>query len=186
MSRSARPSGIPAGIDDLGPVELLRLVSQCERELRRALADRVRHLAISDVELLVLWLCYEAHEPGIAQNELASAAGVSAAQMSGLVERLRQRGMLAAKRCAKDRRRQYWNLTDEGSGTLNEIRADFEAVSVALTKHLPVNEQKLLASLLERLVRAAERPLALRAVTPGTGDRGQHWEVHDENAKNNN
>ncbi|MBC8875315.1 MAG: winged helix-turn-helix transcriptional regulator [Planctomycetes bacterium] len=183
MPQLARPSGIPAGIDDLGPVELLRLVSQCERELRRTLADRVRRWGISDVELLVLWLCCEAREPGIAQNELAVAVGVSAAQMSGLVECLRQRGLLAAKRCAEDRRRQYWTLADEGSRMMNEIRTDFGAVSVALTKHLSVDEQKLLASLLERLVRAAERPLALRAVTPDIDDSGQHREVHDENTK---
>ena len=186
MSQLARPPGIPSGIDDLGPVELLRLVSRCERELRRALADRVRHLAISDVELFVLWLCYTAHEPGVAQNELAGAAGVSAAQMSGLVERLRQRGLLLPKRCAEDRRRQYWNLTDEGSRTLHEIQADFGAVSAALTRHLSIDEQKLLASLLERLARAAERPLALRAVSPDTDDSGQHREVRDENAKNDN
>jgi len=183
MSLSARPLGIPAEIDDLGPVEMLRLVSQCERELRRVLAGRVRHLAISDAELLVLWLCYEARELGIAQNELAATVGVSAAQMSGLVERLRQRGLLIANRCARDRRRQYWRLTDEGNRTLNEIRSDFAGVSVALNRHLSVDEQKLLASLLERLIRAAERPLGLRAVTPESGDRGEHREVHDEKTK---
>lgn len=186
MSGSARLPGILAGGNQLGLVELLRLVSRCERELRRALTDRIRRWGVSDVEVLVLWLCYEAAEPGIAQSELVENIGVSAAQISGLVDRLRRQGLLVGKRCDSDRRRQHWSLASEGNRLLDEIRADLSLVSVGLTKHLSVDEQKLLASLLRRLTRNAKQPLSLRMVASDTDDSGQHRDVHDDNTKNDN
>ena len=186
LQQSARLSGIPAKDNDLGPVELLRLVTQCERELRRTLADHIRRWGITDVELLVLWLCHEAATPGIAQSELVANIGVSAAQMSGLVDRLRQQGLLTARRCDSDRRRQYWSLAGEGRRVLEEIRADLNFVSAGLTKHLTVDEQGLLASLLHRVTQFSMRPIALRAVTPDTDDTGQRRDVHNADATNDN
>lgn len=179
----ARSSNTATGANDFGPVELLRLVSRCECELRRTISDRIRPWGINDVELLVLWLCDEAAEPGIAQSELVANIGVSAAQMSGLVDRLRQQGMLTGKRCNSDRRRQYWSLAGDGKRVLDEIRAELTFVSVGLTRHLSVNEQRLLASLLLRLTQAAKQPLTLRTVAAETMDHGKHRDVHDDNTE---
>lgn len=186
MPRSARPRSIPAGDSDLEPVALLRLISACERELRRTVADRIRRWGFTDVEVLVLWLCHESAEPGLAQSELVANIGVSAAQTSGLVERLRRQGVLVAKRNDSDRRKQYWSLTGDGNRILNEIRADLSFVSAGLTKYLSVDEQKLLTSLLHRLKQTTGQPLALRAVSPDTNDLGQHRDVHDGNTENDN
>jgi MarR family 2-MHQ and catechol resistance regulon transcriptional repressor len=181
--QSARsPSLSPEG-NGLGLLELLRLVSRCERELRRTLADRIRRWDISDVELLVLRLCHEAAEPGIAQSELVAEVDVSAAQMSGLVDRLRRQELLVARRCDSDRRKQYWRLTGKGNRLLDEIQADLSAVSLGLAKNLSVDERGLLASLLHRLSRTAGQPLSLRAVVPDTNDLGQHRDVHNDNTE---
>lgn len=147
--------------------------------------DRIHRWGINNVELLVLWLCHETAEPGIAQTDLVAEIGVSAAQMSGLVERLRQQDLLAAKRCDSDRRKQYWNLTNQGKRLLDEIQADLSVVSHGLSKHLSVDEQRLLASLLQRLTRSAKQPFALRAVAPDTNELGQHRDVHNDNTENN-
>ncbi len=163
---------------------LLRLVSRCERELRLALTDRIHRWGIHDVELLVLWLCQETADPGIAQSELVAEIGVSAAQVSGLVERLRRQKLLISKRCDSDRRKQYWTLTKEGVRLLDEIQADLSVVSHGLAKDLSIDEQRLLASLLQQLTRGAKQPFALRAVAPDANEIGQHREVHNDNTEN--
>ncbi len=135
------------------------------------------------MELLVLWLCDEAAGPGIAQSDLVTNIGVSAAQTSGLVDRLRRQGLLVGKRCSSDRRRQYWSLAGKGKRVLDEIRVQLSVVSAGLAGHLSVNEQRLLASLLRSLEQAAKRPLALRTFAPDAKDHGQHRDVHDDNPK---
>src|SRR5476651_2662714 len=62
---------------------LVQQSSLCGRQLRRLLAQNIARWNVSDTEFLVLWACNHTNEPGLAQNELASMLGVSAAQMSG-------------------------------------------------------------------------------------------------------
>ncbi len=76
-------------------VELTYEVARCHRLLRAWLTRRLGSRSIGDQDFWVLWLCRRAAPDGVVQHELAAAVGVSAAQMSGLVERLRQQGLLS-------------------------------------------------------------------------------------------
>ena len=72
---------------------LLRLVhwtSTASRHLRKRLAELAKPFELTDTELLVIWLCSGG---GRVQVDLAGAIGISPAQMSGMVERLRSRGL---------------------------------------------------------------------------------------------
>ena len=85
----------------------LRLVLQIgtvARAARRQLAEQVAGSELSEQEFLVLWLCGDdAALTHRGQGELAEVVGVSPAQMSGLVDRLRRRNLLQFERLGRDR-----------------------------------------------------------------------------------
>jgi DNA-binding MarR family transcriptional regulator len=87
---------------------------------------------------------------------------VSPAQLSGLVERLGERGWLAGRRPLHDRRRQYWQTTPVGAALLAQVVADLAGRSTQLAEALSEAERGALQSELERLA---------TAVTDGTTTR---------------
>lgn len=93
------------------------------RQLRRALAAAGRGADLNEIELITLWACSVAPPEGMGQTQLIARLGVSPAQVSGLVESLRRRGLLSAKRDPLDRRRQRWQLTEQGQALL-ELAAE--------------------------------------------------------------
>lgn len=109
------------GPSDLrGWIERILAAGAISRAGRRRIADQAAGAELSDQEFLVLWLC--ADSPACrGQNELAELLGVSAAQMSNLVERLRRRDLLQFERHVTDRRRQVWQLTAAGKSLLTAV-----------------------------------------------------------------
>ncbi len=95
----------------LRPV-LLRL----NRELRREGAA----LGITGGQATLLWLI--SRSPGVGVNELAAREGISAAGMSGHVDRLQAAGFLTRVRSTDDRRRVGLELTEEGLRVLRAVR----------------------------------------------------------------
>ena len=145
--------GLPLG--DAPPDRLLRLVhwtSNASRHLRRRLTDVTSALELSDTELIVVWMC---SGDGRVQIDLAGATGISPAQMSGLVERLRSRGLVAMHRQAKDRRRQIWRATAAGQALLVTAARQLSELAECLGEHLNTEEQLLTQSLCQRLAEAA-------------------------------
>jgi DNA-binding MarR family transcriptional regulator len=117
-------------------IEQILAAGAISRAGRRRIADQAAGAELTDQEFLVLWLC-EASPACRGQSELAEAVGVSAAQMSGLVERLRRRELLQFERHCTDRRRQVWQLTAAGKTLLtavcNLIGEATEEISVIAT-----------------------------------------------------
>jgi DNA-binding MarR family transcriptional regulator len=111
-------------------LQLLLDATAATRAWRLQLAEQVAASELTEQEFLTLWLCAEAPAGCRGQGELASALGVSPAQMSGLVERLRQRNLLQVERLGNDRRRQVWQLTAGGTSVLasacSQLAADRE------------------------------------------------------------
>src|SRR5262245_34273979 len=115
---------------------LLRLVhwtSSASRQLRRRLAEVGQALSLSDTELLVIWLCSGG---GRVQVELAGLIGISPAQMSGMVERLRSRGLVAMHRLAMDRRRQVWRTTPCGQSLLSHAAKHLNELAASVGEDL--------------------------------------------------
>jgi len=143
----------PSG--EASPDRLLRLVhwtSTASRHLRRRITDYTATLDISDTELIVTWMC---SGEGRVQVELAGATGISPAQMSGLVERLRSRGLVAMHRQARDRRRQIWRVTPVGQALLVRAAQYLEELAACLGEQFSAEEQLLAQSLCQRLAEAA-------------------------------
>jgi DNA-binding MarR family transcriptional regulator len=138
------------------------------RRLRGLLDEQVRPFNLLGAECLVLWLCdTRAHHAGWAQQDLASAIGVSPAQMSSLVEGLRKRGLMEMKRSPVDRRRQVWQLLSQGEDLLNQIRANLGTVAEQMNDLVPVPEQQGARELLARLAEPFRTgPPPLRSFDP--------------------
>jgi DNA-binding MarR family transcriptional regulator len=160
MNRDQEPS--PGGAD-LSPCQaardsqadrLLRLIhwtSTASRHLRRRLADVGGTMDLSDTELLVVWLCSGG---GRVQIDLAGAIGISPAQMSGLVERLRSRGLVAMHRQAMDRRRQVCRTTPAGQALLARAAQHLDELLASVGGGLNDDEQRVAQALCERLAEA--------------------------------
>ena len=122
------------------------------RRLRALLEERVRRFDLSEAECLILWLCAtQAHHAGSSQQDLAGAVGVSPAQMSSLVERLRKRGLMEMTRSPIDRRRQVWRLLAQGEELLDQIRTSLGAVAEEIDGLITPQEQQAAQLMLARL-----------------------------------
>jgi DNA-binding MarR family transcriptional regulator len=146
-------------------VALIHELSRCHRLLRAWLNERLRPWEIRDTEFFVLWLCDRFAPSGVVQHELAAAVGVSEAQMSGLVERMRQNGLLIGCRGEPDRRRQYWRLTAAGDERLARIRAVVGKWPVGAETACSRQDQRALLQLVQGLA----QDLAGAAATDGEG-----------------
>jgi DNA-binding MarR family transcriptional regulator len=103
-------------------------------------------------ECLVLWLCAtRAHHAGWAQQDLATAVGVSPALMSSLVEGLRKRGLMEMKRSPIDRRRQVWHLLSQGEDLLTQIRSSLGGIAQQIDDLVPAEEQQATKHVFARL-----------------------------------
>ncbi len=142
---------MPPDSADVMPLKLAHEIACCHRLLRVWLIDRLRGWGIGDHDFWVLWLCDRAAPEGVAQHKLADAAGVSEAQMSGVVERLRQHGLLIGCRSGPDRRRQYWRLTAAGDELLGRIRAGLGEWPTDAETAISRPEQKTLLELVQKL-----------------------------------
>jgi DNA-binding MarR family transcriptional regulator len=134
---------------------LIHWISAASRQLRRRLGLLAESTGLTDCELLAIWLCLRS-ECGLVQGELAAAVGVSPAQMSGIVERLRQRGLIEMHRQIFDRRRQVWRGTAAGRQVLDSLAAPLAHLSAGIDAGLPAGDQQAARVLCERLTSAVE------------------------------
>jgi DNA-binding MarR family transcriptional regulator len=147
-------------------LELLHELAACQRRLRRHLDGGLRVGTLGYTELLVLWLCDRAPDSGVLQKDLAIETGVSSAQMSGLVEQLRQRGLLVAVRRPQDRRQQFWYLSGEGRRLLDDVRQVLSVAFEPLRERFTIEEERRLRGLLQRVCTASDGPQTLGLFAP--------------------
>jgi DNA-binding MarR family transcriptional regulator len=152
----------PSKTTPLDWLRLVQTVSTCGRQLRKTLADVPARHGLSDTECLILWACGDTALAGRGQHVLASLVGISAAQTSGIVDRLGERGWLAGRRPLHDRRRQYWQLTPSGGALLAQVARELAEWSAALPDALLEAERLRLSGELERLSAAVAAPVVSR------------------------
>lgn len=138
-------------------VSLIRAVEGCSQALRSAVeAIAVRH-ELNSTQLLALWAC-GASATELAQSELAARIGVSAAQASALVEQLRRRNLLEARRAADDRRRQHWSITSTGRNLIEAVVGDFATLGERAEPFLDVRTIHRIDATLDSIKHAVEQP----------------------------
>jgi DNA-binding MarR family transcriptional regulator len=136
-------------------VRLVYWTSSAGRQLRRSLSGLARQAGLSDCELLAVWLCL-GEEGGMVQGALAAAVGVSPAQMSGIVERLRQRGLIEMHRNSLDRRRQVWRGTPAAKQLMDSLAGPLADLALRIEASVPAADQQAAQALTERLASAME------------------------------
>jgi DNA-binding MarR family transcriptional regulator len=136
-SNAAAPTAALAdGMQLLMP--LLDVLARCHRAARESISDVTHRHGMTDSEFHLLWVCrvWEADPPS--QNDLAQALAISPAQVSCLVEQLRQKQWITGTRSAVDRRRQVWRLTDEGANALEAVATVLRQFTDRLVSRLSV------------------------------------------------
>jgi DNA-binding MarR family transcriptional regulator len=153
---------------------------------RDELSRRAGRWHLSEPEFAMLWACREALPRGVGQSELAPRLAVSAAQVSGLVEKLRSQGLLQGRRAATDRRRQFWRLTPQGQATLQANLDDMADWAAQLDAQLGADASCVLVRWLDQLVQTWRNrpasaggpptpsgPTALAVDSPAAGDQAR-------------
>jgi DNA-binding MarR family transcriptional regulator len=120
------------------------------RRLRRELAP----LGITGGQAALLWAIRS--NPGIGLQELAGLEGVSAPAMSAHVDRLEAAGLVARRRCDRDRRRVELEVTDAGHRVLRSARRRRTAWLAERLRGLEPDELERIEAALPALERLLE------------------------------
>ncbi len=124
----------------------LRRAHQCSwRQYAAAIGEQEMRPGLFGLLVLV-----EAN-PGIAQFELGTHLGIDRASIVALLDRLEKSGLLARRRCTRDRRRQGIYLTERGAGVLNAQLAEVRALERRMASRYSRAEFAQLLDLLRRL-----------------------------------
>jgi DNA-binding MarR family transcriptional regulator len=124
-----------------GASALARIDAACRQAVAgklalRELVEWVRAHGVSECEFRLLWLLFRSGRQSsaglIPQADLAQHLAVSAAQISGAVERLQAASLVDGVRDREDRRRQLWRLDAAGQSLVLGIAASVEARSGAV------------------------------------------------------
>lgn len=171
-AETQRTSERRGGTDDCVLVEWSVQLSMCSRRLRQRIAECARRIGLNDAEFLILWLSNQHMPAGAAQSDLVTATGVSPAQMSGLVEKLRRRQLLESRRCNLDRRRQLWLPTTTGQQLLNSVSKEFAALSRQVDHRLSADERGVFRKVIDQLNAVCQEHFSPRLFEPNDPAQG--------------
>jgi DNA-binding MarR family transcriptional regulator len=146
--KSAASADAPSA--EWGWLRLMVLVGRCHRGLGHQFAAAVATEGASAAEMLLMAVAHES-PGGCQQSDLVDQLGCSAAHVSGVMERLRQRGWLTADRLPADRRRQSWRVTESGATALGQLRSAWQTVAAQHGFDTLESELPQLLALLEQL-----------------------------------
>ncbi|MEO9682161.1 MAG: MarR family transcriptional regulator [Tateyamaria sp.] len=124
---------------------LLRLASQ-----RHALIFQ-EHISQDLTPTQFSTLMRVAEHGQVSQNHLGRLAAMDTATVKGVVDRLRQKGLLETLPDPNDKRRSIVSLTQAGQEMIEKLHADGAAISAATLSPLKPAEQKRFLDLLKKL-----------------------------------
>lgn len=104
------------------------------------------------VEFSVLLLV--ATNTDVTQTQLSQALGVAPPNMTGLLRRLLERGLVERARAEADARQQFLTVTDEGMRLVTSAHAQILAADTVWLSRLTAAEQAMLVELLEKVTNA--------------------------------
>lgn len=119
--------------------------------LGRAFAALLKERGISGPQYNVLRILRGAGERGLPCGEIAARMVTRDPDVTRLLDRLEQRGLIARGRGAEDRRVVAARITDEGLALLEELDAPTQALHVRQLGHLPPGEIQALLGALTRI-----------------------------------
>jgi DNA-binding MarR family transcriptional regulator len=95
-----------------------------------------------------------AQHPGLDQATLAGIIAYDRTTITGVVDRLVQKGLVARKVCARDRRAHELEITETGRKTLRQIEPSVETAQRAMLRGLTAAKAKELLRLMRKAIDA--------------------------------
>lgn len=155
--------------------ELLLRAADC---LHAALAPQLAEAGLNEARYCVLDAIRRLDPRGCSQAELAGRLLQSESNLSTLLERMRQDGLIARDRSPDDRRKSVIRLTAPGEAALEQAGRRRTAGLARLLDALDPHHQESLATAVLRLISALEHRLGDRR---GTADTSLFRKMaHDE------
>jgi DNA-binding MarR family transcriptional regulator len=108
---------------------------------------------LKPVEFALMVLLGSNHE--VTQKQLSQTLGVAQPNMTGLLRRLEERGLLERTRSDRDKRMQFITLTSAGTKLIRQALAAGKGMDKGWLGRLSNAEQAMLVELLEKLTLSA-------------------------------
>ena len=105
--------------------------------------------AVNKLEFSILTLLMS--NPDVTPKRLAVALNIPGSNLTLILDRLEQRGLLVRVRSANDRRVQHIQLTPDGERFVAQLQVSANSMEAELLKHLSKAEQAMLFELLGKL-----------------------------------
>ena len=149
---TAEPAASAEAARDVGLAEALADLAHYVLHLF-ADAGRSHKLSQQQVELI----CAVITRGAVGMTELGSLLHVEKSNLSNLVDRLEQRGLVVRSRDPRDRRATRVSLTSEGTAIAMQTRDDVIMGLRGQLSHLSPDDQRLLAAVARELPQAGQR-----------------------------
>ena len=120
-------------------------------EMRRVVHRDLRARGLTGAQFEILRVLAESGEASLKLNEISQKLFVTCGNVTGLVDRLEESGLLTRVAHPEDRRITLATLTSAGRELFSEISPLHEARVEQVMSALSANEQARLAQLLDRL-----------------------------------
>jgi DNA-binding MarR family transcriptional regulator len=127
------------------------LLSQLGGHASRAWTNRLARIGLEPREVMLFR--FVARAEGRSQRDVASAIGLPASRIVGLVDRLEAQGWIERRASATDRRTHALHVTAAGRTVLERVRAVSREHEAELTAGLDPAERTVLMGLLDRIAR---------------------------------
>jgi DNA-binding MarR family transcriptional regulator len=147
--------------------QVIELDRQVQRVVRRRSADAWMGLNLTVPQIKTLF--FVSNQPGANPTRLAAALGVTPPNVTGIVDRLVEQGLLSRRDSDEDRRAHVLNTTDKAESILSGLRGRRTDVLREIYEHLEERDLSQLAESLSKLVEAAR---AYEEKNAGENDRG--------------
>lgn len=141
---------------DVNLETLERQVFRLTEALRRRFARHLAQYGLTPPQFITLCSLERCEGKSSRMGPLAAAAFQSAASMTGIVDRLLERGLVQRGQDPQDRRSVVVVLTNEGEQLLGRIREERRRDMMHLLRRLPAEDQAQLSVILERLLEGIE------------------------------
>ncbi len=143
--------------------KVLHLQMQAQRFMRDESPDAFLSINLSIAQLKSLFYINFEGETNL--RKLATALGASPPNVTGIVDRLVEHGIVSREYNPANRREQVIKLTAQGTEIINGLRARISQHMTSVLERLEIRDLAALAQGLEAMTRAAQEQVAFKAQT---------------------
>ena len=162
--------------------ETLDRLLRAATHIRLRLGEFLEQFALTEVRYSVLVALRAASLAGLSQSELAERLLQSESNISTLVERMQQEGLVDRLRSDADRRKRVLLLSPSGQRLLDRIEVAKRSWAARLLRAVPADDRSTLGLLMSQLVEIFDgspaKPAAILAEATGSHDDLVWTECH--------